>query len=125
MVKYLLAALAGVAIAGAGYLVVTHHCPGGLFGVKHEEEADCCSTDGTTPVSMVMADTGPASTKAAGIDMKNTKCIVMGEDISTRTVEYQGKVYHICCAECIETFKKDPEKYVKAFEADPAKFGVK
>ncbi len=28
------------------------------------------------------------------------------------TYEYMGKTYYFCCPECIEEFKKNPEKYI-------------
>ena len=68
---------------------------------------------------------GPATSQAAKVDVGNTKCIVMAEDeAGDGTVEYQGKLYHICCKSCVKTFNKNPEKYVKALEAGPAKYGV-
>ena len=57
----------------------------------------------------------------------NTKCIVTIEEAMVKTpptVIYQGKEYNLCCKSCIDDFKKDPEKYVKALEKDPAKYGV-
>jgi hypothetical protein len=76
------------------------------------------------------AATGPATAPTAkGTDAGNTKCLISGEAIGSmgegKAVEYQGKVYHLCCGDCVSTFNKNPEKYVKAFEADPAKWGVK
>ena len=64
------------------------------------------------------------------VDMKNTKCLVLAEEIGGamgpgEIVTYEGKAYHVCCGSCVAEFKKDPEKYVMAFNADPAKFGVK
>ena len=69
----------------------------------------------------------PAATAAtsAAADFGNTKCMVMGDDIGTATTEYAGKIYHFCCPSCIPDFKKDPDKYIKAALADPAKFGLK
>ena len=46
----------------------------------------------------------------------NKICPVTGEKIdemSKATYEYEGKAYNFCCPMCIETFKKDPEKYIK------------
>jgi YHS domain-containing protein len=42
-------------------------------------------------------------------------CPVMGEPITNPgeyTVEYDGKVYNLCCAACKEQFLKDPAKYI-------------
>lgn len=72
----------------------------------------------------------PASqpaTKNAVKDSGNTKCLLMPEDDVTdgQTAEYKGVTYHFCCKQCVKAFKKNPEKYIKELEADPAKFGVK
>lgn len=34
------------------------------------------------------------------------------------TYEYKGKTYYFCCPECIEEFKKDPDKYTKDDNTD-------
>lgn len=74
-------------------------------------------------VAATPSATAPAS-KAA--DAKNTQCVVMPEDpVGSKSVEYKGVSYKLCCEGCIESFNKDPEKYVKAFNANPAKYGVK
>jgi hypothetical protein len=111
---------------------------------------DCCTVAVSTPVGsdvcthceeeakhsaeqsvmfMDVAATAPATKPAAkGTDVGNTKCLISGEAIGSmgegETVEYKGKVYHFCCSDCVATFKKDSDKYVMAFEADPAKWGA-
>ncbi len=43
-------------------------------------------------------------------------CPVSGEPVdkdSKITYTYKDTVYRFCCPECMETFKKDPEKYIK------------
>jgi len=68
--------------------------------------------------------TGPAT--APAVDFANTHCMVMSDDeVGKAVLEYNGKIYHFCCPDCLESFKKDPEKYIKAAEADPAKYGLK
>ena len=50
-------------------------------------------------------------------------CPVSGEKIGKKTgftYEYKGKVYYLCCADCIKEFKKDPEKYSGKNAAQPA-----
>ncbi len=54
---------------------------------------------------------------------KGATCPVSGEKIGKKTdftYEYQGKVYSLCCADCIREFKKDPEKYSGKDAAPPA-----
>jgi len=64
---------------------------------------------------------------AKAVDLHNTKCVVTGDPIDDSKLQavYEGKVYHFCCSECPDAFKKDPAKYAKLVAADPAKYGVK
>jgi hypothetical protein len=117
MVKYLLVALLGLGFAGLAYAAAAtkEGCTMGAEGMT------CPMMGAAKPV----ADTPPATAPAAKVDVGNTKCIVTLEDVGDDTLEYQGKLYHICCSSCIKKFNKDPEKYLKPFAADPARFGVK
>ena len=50
----------------------------------------------------------------------NKICPITGEKIITgkeAKVEYNGKVYNLCCAMCEKDFKKDPEAAIKKLEA--------
>jgi len=60
-------------------------------------------------------------------DLHNTVCPVSGDKVAdSKLVEvYDGKVYHLCCADCHTDFEKDPAKYETAVAADPAKYGIK
>lgn len=54
-------------------------------------------------------------------DVGNKICPVTGEKINEKTkatYEYEGKIYNFCCAMCIDTFKKDPQKYIKKVEEE-------
>ena len=55
----------------------------------------------------------PATTQPGPI--VNKKCPVGGEDVDPKgkTVVYKGKTVGFCCDECIEDFKKNPDKYAK------------
>ncbi|MFH1549340.1 MAG: YHS domain-containing protein [Planctomycetota bacterium] len=47
--------------------------------------------------------------------MAQTTCPVMGNPINKELfVDHDGKRVYFCCKGCIEDFKKDPEKYMKA-----------
>jgi YHS domain-containing protein len=67
-----------------------------------------------------------ASGKA--VDVGNKTCPVSKElvvkndmkDSKPEFMEYNGKIYHLCCPMCIKDFKKHPEKYSKIAE-DEAK----
>jgi len=102
MFKYLVAILSGASITGSVYMAgwgTLKNCPTG--GAECE---DC-----------------------AQVDVGNTKCAVMGDDVgdSKVTVSYNGYTYHMCCEDCVETFKKEPSKYVAKIQAEPLKYGIK
>jgi YHS domain-containing protein len=47
-----------------------------------------------------------------------TTCPVLGEPIDKNLyVDYNGKRIYVCCADCIEKVKKNPEKYIKKLES--------
>ena len=55
------------------------------------------------------------------VNVGNKICPVSGGKIEEKlksTYEYEGKIYNICCAMCIDEFKKDPEKYIKKVEEE-------
>ena len=76
---------------------------------------------------MALAEDKAPATAEAVVKVGNTKCIVSGEDPMDggSSIVYKGKEYTLCCPSCKRDFNKDPEKYVKALEADPAKYGLK
>ncbi|MHC1727482.1 MAG: YHS domain-containing protein [Syntrophobacteraceae bacterium] len=48
-----------------------------------------------------------------------TKCPVMSLKVDDKTyVDYQGKRVRFCCPGCVDTFKKEPDKYMKKMEAE-------
>ncbi len=57
-----------------------------------------------------------SETQQETIFVGNKFCPVSGEKIdeaSQVTYEYRGKIYRFCCPECVEEFKKDPERYIE------------
>ena len=51
-------------------------------------------------------------------------CPVSGEEIgkgTNITYEYKGKTYRFCCLDCLEAFKKDPEKYIEKMKEQEKK----
>ncbi len=47
-------------------------------------------------------------------EVKQTVCPVMGGEINKDVyADYNGKRVYFCCQNCLNTFKKDPEKYMK------------
>lgn len=71
----------------------------------------------TSPASAPADDLGFVGGDRAAIVNRN--CPVSGEPVDldaseVATYTYRGKVYGFCCAPCIEDFKANPAKYVKA-----------
>ena len=118
MLRYIVAALCGMSLTGSVYMAGWKH------NSKEAAMGETCCDDGSaiTPVvTKVEADKIPDGVT----DVKNTKCMVMGDEIgsSTKFVVYQGKAYHICCGDCVKDFEKEPAKYIKALADNPAKYG--
>jgi YHS domain-containing protein len=54
---------------------------------------------------------------AAATEIAQKLCPVMGDPINPEIyVDYQGRRIYFCCSMCPETFKKDPEKYLKKLD---------
>ena len=54
-------------------------------------------------------------------EVGNKVCPVSGEQINEEskvTYKYQGKIYNLCCASCIEEFSNHPQKYIQIIEAE-------
>ena len=63
--------------------------------------------------------TDAAAKTAAPVKVNNTICPVLGIPINMQnpvTVEYNGKIYNVCCSMCFAKFKTNPEKYSKIAE---------
>jgi YHS domain-containing protein len=59
--------------------------------------------------------TAPATTQSSGVEIFNKFCAVETEnkvDPKGKTYTYNGKVIGFCCDDCIDEFKKNPEKYM-------------
>ncbi len=55
------------------------------------------------------------------VNLGNKFCPVTGEKIDPAlkaVYEYEGKIYNFCCPMCIDSFKKNPEKYIKKVEEE-------
>ena len=116
MLKYVVAMLCGVSLSGSVYMAGWSPQARGVG-----EECEYCATEVADPKPLALG-----IDMTGKVDVKNTKCIVMEDSIgsSKNYVEYKGSVYRICCSDCVATFNKNPEKYVKALESEPLKFGV-
>jgi len=63
--------------------------------------------------------TGPVKEKevAAAADAAQAVCPVIAGEINKNIfTDYEGKRIYFCCAGCVDTFKKDPAKYIKQME---------
>lgn len=67
----------------------------------------------------VFAQGGTDSLKTvASAHVPQKTCPVMGGDIDKSVyADYEGKRVYFCCGMCVDTFKKDPVKYIKKIEA--------
>ncbi|MBK9579225.1 MAG: hypothetical protein IPO40_19320 [Fibrobacteres bacterium] len=78
--------------------------------------AACAAPTDTSLVLKPSAEQIKAA-KAVG----NKECPVSGEKIGAmgegRVVLYRGKAVTLCCAGCVKSFAKDPEKFLKTAEA--------
>jgi YHS domain-containing protein len=81
----------------------------------------------TEPVKAQVIDAAQAQADIASkkaIDVGNKTCPVSNElvvkndmkDAKPMIMEYNGKIYHLCCPMCVKDFKKHPEKYSKIAE---------
>ena len=60
-----------------------------------------------------------SATATTPVNVNNTICPVTGSAVDMKnpvTVEYNGKIYNLCCSMCPKTFKSNPEKYSKIAE---------
>lgn len=56
------------------------------------------------------------------VDTGNDICPVMGSKIvkgQEVKVEHEGKIYNLCCAGCVEPFRKDPKHYIGKLQQMP------
>jgi YHS domain-containing protein len=62
-------------------------------------------------------------TTTGAINVGNRTCPISGEKIDAAkikpaTVEFEGKVYNLCCAGCLDEFNKVPRKYIQKVEQE-------
>lgn len=99
-------------------IFVTMFLPGALFVLGCNSTHETQTANGE-PVAQ--------SPRGSAVDLHNTVCPVSGDKVEgSKLVEtYDGKIYHLCCADCPKDFRKNPKKYADEVAADPAKYGVK
>jgi YHS domain-containing protein len=75
-----------------------------------------CSEEGAKPAAGT-PEKAPAKFAAAPAAKPQTSCPVMGGTVDKSLyADHDGKRVYFCCAGCIETFKKDPAKYIKKLD---------
>ncbi len=87
-----------------------------VAGVVMAQEA--ANTE-TAPAAVSVTEVTPA----AAISVGNKVCPVTGEkvaELGKDTVEYEGKVYNMCCPMCKEQFLADPAKFIAIVDAELA-----
>ena len=75
-----------------------------VAGVVMAQEA---SKTETAPSAVTVTEVTPA----AAVNVGNKVCPVMGEkivELGKDTVEYEGKIYNMCCPMCKDKFLADP-----------------
>lgn len=87
---------------------------------QHDHAAD--AHDHATDASAKTAMGDITGGVPADVKLVNTICPVSGEhfdrnDKSISAVEIKGKTYGVCCSDCIEMFKKNPDKYLAKLDA--------
>ncbi len=74
---------------------------------------ECLETVKNDPVKYIR------DLEAGGVTLEKVQanCPVMGGEINKKVfADHNGKRVYFCCPGCIETFKKDPDKYLKKLE---------
>ena len=73
----------------------------------------CCAKDGEAKACSPDCDKPCCAEKKAEAT-EQTLCPVMNKPINKELfIEYEGQKVYFCCPGCVDTFKKDPAKYVK------------
>ena len=65
-------------------------------------------------MAILMIGASAAVAEEAVQTKPQTACPVMGGSVNKKIhVDYNGQRVYLCCNACVETFKSDPEKYLK------------
>jgi len=99
-----------------------HGMAGSSGDMKMEEPLNEIG-EAVSTVTEAVTDTQSADANAPVV-VGNKFCPVSGEKVGqmgkVETIEYNGKIYNLCCAMCAKDFNKDPEKYSKIAEEEAA-----
>jgi YHS domain-containing protein len=82
---------------------------------KIQEAAKTCLECRLEKTATTQVEKTGAAAKQSAEEM--AVCPVMGTEFpqskAAATREYKGKIYYLCCQQCIGEFDKNPEKYAK------------
>lgn len=64
---------------------------------------------------------------SASVGSANGLCPVMDRLVTADggSTDYKGQKIAFCCPACIGKFRSNPDRYIAAMKADPAKYGYK
>ncbi len=75
--------------------------------------------------SMMEHDESSEQFSKGAVEVGNKICPVSNKPVNSNggkvQVEYEGKMYNVCCKFCAKDFKKNPEKFVKIVEEEMTK----
>lgn len=79
----------------------------------------CGGEPTATPENMAKA--------SASLGSANGLCPVMERLVTADggSTDYKGQKIAFCCPACIGKFRSNPDRYIAAMKADPAKYGYK
>ncbi len=110
--QLLIAVIFIMGISSLLYAMSCHNMDSGSS--QHQQMAQAGSADQT-------AGAAGSTVQKEAVNVGNKICPVLGEEINEKTkstVEYEGKIYNLCCSGCINVFKSDPQKYIKKIEEE-------
>ncbi len=74
---------------------------------------------GEEEVSTTPVPTTPAEKTVVEAEILQKTCPVMGLPIDKNIyVDYEGRRVYFCCQMCVDTFNKDPQKYLAIVDAE-------
>jgi YHS domain-containing protein len=94
-----------------------------IAGCSHSADKSAMSSHDSGTAAMSSTQT---PSRQAAVDLHNTVCPVSGDQVesSPLTETYDGKIYHLCCKDCVKPFRSEPAKYAQAVADNPTKYGV-
>lgn len=109
-----------VIIATSGLAVLFNGCGGDMSAPETGSESTTISHEEHTDMTAPAEGSGAENAAAAQETLQKT-CPVMGGPIDKNIyVDYKGRRIYFCCRMCVDSFNKDPEKYLPKLDAEIA-----